>query len=221
MRRLLTRSTAPDLETGKKGTATMTEQIELAQAGVNIAGVALRLEDEQDRDHLADYRRRRGLSDSEAPEDELRAWSEGYGRTTINGKRIDPRRVERNTRTLRGLILLAGTVGQAEQPSLSKVAGFVGQKPEVAARAIESLLEMPEPPISVEDPHAPGEPGSLETRRWRVVTSIKRPDGKAQRIVDPEEDFEQRPIFTILDPKLVAIERDQGCLRDWIDAILL
>ena len=46
----------------------MSDHHELAQAGVNIAGVALRLEDEQDRDHLADYRRRRGLSDSEASE---------------------------------------------------------------------------------------------------------------------------------------------------------
>jgi len=46
----------------------MSDHHELAQAGVNIAGVALRLEDEQDRDHLADYRRRRHFSETDAAE---------------------------------------------------------------------------------------------------------------------------------------------------------
>jgi hypothetical protein len=46
----------------------MINQYELEQAGVSVDGVALRLKDEHERDLLADYRRRRHLSDDDASE---------------------------------------------------------------------------------------------------------------------------------------------------------
>jgi hypothetical protein len=153
-----------------------------------------------------------------APEDGLRAWAERRAKMTINGRRVRMDAVKRDLRTLRGLILLAGTIGQATQPSLGKVARYIHQDVEAVGRAVEALLEMPEPPISVEDPRSAhrGEPGSLETKRWHVVTSVKRPNRKPQLIRDRDFDFENRPIFTIVDPRLRAVECSEGRLADWL-----
>ena len=126
-------------------------------------------------------------------------WATERRQTIVNGKRVRWDGVGRDLRTLMGLSLLLGPGGQG-QPSLKRVARFIGVGEDSVERALKSLIKL----------------GVVETDRpiatarwqWKSNTPIYR---------DPNLGFVDRPTIKVIHSALRARDLPTERLSDWIE----
>jgi hypothetical protein len=126
----------------------------------------------------------------------LSEWAVTHAQRIVDGRRIRKDRLRRDLTTLRGLSLLLGPGGQG-QPSLKKVARFIGESDDGVERAVNSLIEFDD--IRTDKP--------LVTARWQWRSNTYQ---------DPNLEWEDRPTLEIIDPALRATDLPPERLSDWI-----
>ena len=134
------------------------------------------------------------------PRRALAQWATTHAQTRINGTKIRRDRVRRDLRTMWGLSVLLGPGGQG-QPSIKKLARFIGISDDRVEEALDSLIQLEH--LAVDKP--------LATARWQFRSTDYQ---------DSSLEWIDRPTIKLVDPACRSADlspEHSERLSDWLE----